>query len=212
MDVISLGEILSSLQRNPIAGIESACIFFNRVQFKLFRVRRKIQVHEKMKMETLIESLNKNARLHCPYRIRCMVLDIDDLQNNKWESIRPLLWNPVSLCRRTMPFTFENAINVFNSNEEDGLEFMQEHLGTNRSKIGKFVEDLCMWAIWSSNSDLTSLVTCGRFIKSIMAVQLLTVKQFQPILASVVQGVTLMKNKPDAWAHLGQIMHELYNP
>jgi len=212
MDVLSLGEILSSLQRNPIGGIESACIFFNRVQFKLFRIRRKIQVHEKIKMETLIESMNKNARLHCPHRIRCMVLDIDDLQNAKWEGARPLLWNPISLCKRTMPFTFQNAINVFNANAEDGLEFMQENLGTNRRKIQRFVENLCIWAIWNSNSDLLYLVTCGRFIKSIMRVQLLSAKQFQPILASVVHGVTLMKDKPDAWAHLGQIMHELYKP
>jgi len=163
-----------------------------------------------MKIDALLESMAKNAQPVQGNRLKCMVLDIHDMRRNNWELPQSLLWNPASLSVRTVSFTVENAVNVFNINEEDGLEFLQENLGTNRAEIEKFTENMCIWAIW--RADQMFLGSCGRYINSILEIKLLTAKRLQPILGSLVQTVTLMKNKPDAWANLGVIMHELYNP
>jgi len=127
-----------------------------------------------------------------------------------WELSRPQNWSPVILSTRTFSFTIENAVKVFQANEEDGLEFLQENLGTNREEIEKFAEAMFIRAIW--RAEPTFLTSCGRYIRSLLEIRLLTATGLQPILGRLVQSVVLMKDKPHAWAHLGEILHELYNP
>lgn len=114
------------------------------------------------------------------------------------------------MSTRTFSFTIENAVKVFQANEEDGLEFLQENLGTNREEIEKFAEAMFIRAIW--RAEPTFLTSCGRYIRSLLEIRLLTATGLQPILGRLVQSVVLMKDKPHAWAHLGEILHELYNP
>jgi len=213
LGIVSLGEIISTLQKkqaelNRSTGVECGCVFFHRAQFKLYRDWRNVKRFEKMKIDAILESMAKNAQKDMGFRIRCMVLDIHDLRRKNWECTGQLLWNQIGLSHRTEAFTVENAINAFRINEEDGLEFMQENLGTDRTEIEKFVETMCIWAIWSA--DVRVLESCGRFVKAIKEIRLVTARSLHPILGSLVQIVTLMKNKPDAWVNLGVIMREIY--
>lgn len=207
--VISLGQIITTLQKNVAKGVESACVFFHRAQSKLFREWNRIKHLERTKIRTLVKTLHTYA-LEYPNRLHCMVKDVNDLLKNKWGNLRPLFWSPLSFSTRTRPFNAENAISTFNTNEEDGLEFLQESLGTNRDAIAKFAENMCIWTIL--RADIRILGSCGRYLKSIVQSQLLGAEQLPKMNGALIQAVARMRDRPDAWANFGIIMHELYSP
>jgi len=210
VDMISLPDLIKTVDELAVvpSWIESLCAFFLSSGRKL-----NSNAAGKLWMGKVLGKLQEEVSCH-EYRLTCFVLDIVDLHNNNWESVRSLNWITQFKCTDEVPAQeLEFIVELLDRNYKAGIQALKVVFGNKEGSVDRFIYRSILWAV--EKGDILMMKVTGRCIRKLLTVKgVFVAEKFHGIIGKydvvrAVSAITIMY--PEAWNFFGIIMSELYS-